>query len=365
MNYRSLFSEEMLEQMISENYIHRRKHPVYDLWILNYSSRAQTTWMWNEVTSNCRGLVIDAEGEIKARPFTKFFEMDQLKELPSGPFEVTEKMDGSLIVAFVYKTTDGVKDIVVSTRGSFESPQALTALMFLNVKYPLQMSQMCEGFTYVFEIIYPENRIVVDYNRKEELVLLAQINTKTGEETSLKLLADNHKTGFPLVRCIDHSWSGELSLIKKMELDNAEGFVARSLKTGERVKIKFDEYKKRHRLISTVNEKRIWETLRDGNLSWFDEITKSALARWTEFTQKVKIDLQEKHKVIMEEAKSAFNEALIGAAGQTELAMRIQKISKYPSVTFALRDGNIKKAERNAWNYLRPEKVTQFSSLEE
>jgi hypothetical protein len=65
-----------------------------------------------------------------------------------------------------------------------------------------------DGFTYLFEIIYPENRIVVDYNGEERLVLLGIINTETGEELQHNELFE----GFDVVKKI--RWSSGLFRIE-------------------------------------------------------------------------------------------------------------------------------------------------------
>ena len=82
------------------------KHPEYDIWILNYSPRTQSKRVWDDYTLSCRGLVIDAEGNILARPFKKFKnyeEYDPSEIDMSKTFEIFEKMDGSLIIVFYYE----------------------------------------------------------------------------------------------------------------------------------------------------------------------------------------------------------------------------------------------------------------------
>ena len=62
----------VLNDYIDNNLIMANKHPEYDIWILNYSPKTQAKKFWDEYTLSCRGLVIDAEGNIFARPFQKF-----------------------------------------------------------------------------------------------------------------------------------------------------------------------------------------------------------------------------------------------------------------------------------------------------
>lgn len=86
-----------LQKLIDEKYISVQKHPTEDLYIYNYTQKAQFDRMWNETTMACRGLIMNGKGGIIARPFNKFFNYGEYQgEIPSGEFEITEKMDGSL-----------------------------------------------------------------------------------------------------------------------------------------------------------------------------------------------------------------------------------------------------------------------------
>ena len=91
-------------------------------------------------------------------------------------------MDGSLGIAFYYQDR-----WVFASRGSFTSDQAIKGYgMFVNL-LNTSRTHFSKGYTYLFEIIYPENRIVVDYMDAERLVLLGKIGTLSGEEYSLDL----------------------------------------------------------------------------------------------------------------------------------------------------------------------------------
>ena len=88
----------VLDIYINEKLIITNKHPDFDIWILNYSPKAQSKKNWDIYTLSCRGLVIDGEGNILARPFQKFknFEEHESSEIDmSKNFDIFEKMDGS------------------------------------------------------------------------------------------------------------------------------------------------------------------------------------------------------------------------------------------------------------------------------
>jgi len=84
-----------LKEMIAAGYVKVNQHPTKDLFIYNYSETAQFERFWNEVTLQCRGLILDANYTIMARPFPKFFNLEELvnEPIPNLPFEVYEKMD--------------------------------------------------------------------------------------------------------------------------------------------------------------------------------------------------------------------------------------------------------------------------------
>ena len=56
------------KQLIKDGYISERKHPECDYYIYNYTSKAQYQKQWEEDTMNCRGLILDGEGNVIARP---------------------------------------------------------------------------------------------------------------------------------------------------------------------------------------------------------------------------------------------------------------------------------------------------------
>jgi RNA ligase len=135
-----------LEKHYKEGWLIKQTHPKLPLTIWNYSQKTQFERFWNSITLSCRGLVTDDDGRIVARPFKKFFNIEQHDQLPSLDFEVFEKMDGSLGILFYY-----VNEWIIASRGSFTSDQAIKAKELLS-KYPL--NKLDKNKTYCFEIIY-------------------------------------------------------------------------------------------------------------------------------------------------------------------------------------------------------------------
>ena len=81
--------KELLQRMVEERMVNVQKHPDADLFIYNYSARVQYDRVWNEATLAARGLILDAQMNYVARPFRKFFNLQEVENsLPSEAFEV-------------------------------------------------------------------------------------------------------------------------------------------------------------------------------------------------------------------------------------------------------------------------------------
>lgn len=248
----------VLNTYVDNNLIMANKHPEYDIWILNYSPKVQAKKFWDDYTLSCRGLVIDTEGNILARPFQKFKNLEEYDSSEidmSKKFEIFEKMDGSLIILFYYEPK---MTWVLASRGSFISEQMLEAQKMFDVSIFDKLNIAC---TYLFEILYPENRIVIDYGNRRELVLLARIETKFGIEYSYEDLVNHYSKYFSIVKKYDLTINN-LSDLKKLEENNKEGFVVR-FEDGLRVKVKFSEYVRLHGILTNVSNLVVWEHLKN------------------------------------------------------------------------------------------------------
>jgi RNA ligase len=111
---------EKLNKYYEDGLLYKQVHPTLPLTIWNYTEKVQYENLWDEVTLMCRGLVTDDKGDIIAKPFKKFFNIEEGKYTPTENFEVFEKMDGSLGIVFWYEG-----QWILATRGSFTSDQAI------------------------------------------------------------------------------------------------------------------------------------------------------------------------------------------------------------------------------------------------
>lgn len=268
---------ELLNEYYEKGLLHKQVHPTLDLTIWNYSEKVQYEGLWDDITLMCRGLVTNSEGNIIAKPFKKFFNLEEGKHTPTSDFDVYMKLDGSLGVLFNYRG-----EWILATRGSFTSDQAVKGMEMLKKYY---YEQLHRDYTYLFEIIYEDNRIVVQYPY-EDLVLLGMINTKTGDEVDIhngevRLRNMISNVGFRVVKKYDGI--EDYSTLKSMISDDEEGFVVR-FSNGDRMKVKGEEYLRLHKIMTNISTTTVWEILSSGGK--IEDILKDVP---DEFYQKIKM----------------------------------------------------------------------------
>ena len=267
----------LLDKMIEERFVVRRQHPNAELSILNYTERCQfEAGAWNDVTLQCRGLIYcETTQEVVARPFRKFFNYGQrgAPELDLGAHAcVTDKLDGSL--GILYPIGDGY---AIATRGSFIGEQAVHATDVLRRKYEGYLPP--EGWTLLFAILYPTNRIVIAYGDEDDLFLLGAVQIATGHSLPAGAL-DHRMWPGPQTTMFDYSTLADALAAKPRK--NAEGLVVHFLDSDERVKLKQEDYVALHRIVTGLSERTVWENLRDGKpLSELLEPLPDEFHEWT------------------------------------------------------------------------------------
>jgi RNA ligase len=144
---------------------------------------------------------------------------------------------------------------LIATRGSFHSEQAEWASQEIQEYFPGAFEPL-NNKTYLFEIIYRENRIVVDYGDYEGLMLLDVIDNETGFSDTDEFdncdwpdkVVRQHVPGFDSGQVVDIPAGGE-------------GFVFLWPAKNFRTKMKSAEYVEIHRMISRLSEKTVWEAM--------------------------------------------------------------------------------------------------------
>jgi RNA ligase len=145
----------------------------------------------------------------------------------------------------------------VATRGSFASEQAAHATRLLAARYAEFTPPA--GITVLVEILYPANRIVVNYGDTDDLHLLGAVDIATGA-----VLAPDEVPGWagPVTATFAApTFADALALPPR---PNAEGVVVRCLRTGAMVKIKQADYVALHRIVTGLTARTVWQHLVDG-----------------------------------------------------------------------------------------------------
>jgi len=350
-----LFDTDLLAFHVDAGHIARTRHPTEPLTILNYTQRCQFEGAWDEVTRACRGLIVADNGEVVARPFPKFHNLHEHgAESAAGPIDLTpplrvyDKLDGSLGIAY-RRPSDG--RVAWSTRGSFESEQALWATQW----WDDHGAELTEGLTYLAEIIYPGNRIVVDYGDRSEPTLLAALDIATGRQVEHPPWPGPVVESFPMV--------DDLAVIDRNARPQAEGYVVLAADGLTRVKLKGDEYMRLHKLLTGMTNRTVWELLSNGtSLDEMLERVPDEFAAWLNTTV---ADLTNEHAILAGQARAdydairAMHPAVLDGQARGDFARSIQN-HPHRSLLFALLDG--KPIDALVWKLIKPERALPYAT---
>ena len=329
---------ETLNKYYEDGWLIKQTHPTLPLTIWNYSQTTQYEGKWDEVTLQCRGLVTDTDGNVVARPFKKFFNIEEGKHTPTSEFDVYEKMDGSLIIVFWY---DG--GWVVASRGSFTSEQSVAASKIFFDKLEHNFSI---GITYLFEFTAKWNRIVVDYGDEDNLTLLGAIRTDDETEATYEQLEMIAKgANCDVVKRYDGI--KDYSTLKGIIKDNQEGFVVR-FSNGDRMKIKGEEYLRLHKIMTEVSTKSVWEVLSNGDN--MEDLLKDVPDEFYTKIKEYESELVTQFNKIKHKYDWFFS--LMPKDDRKRFAFSAKEV-EHPSILFSMLDG--KDVSPIIWKVIQPE----------
>jgi RNA ligase len=323
---------ETLNKYQQDGLLYSQVHPTLPLTIWNYTDKVQWENLWDEITLSCRGLVTDDLGNIVARPFRKFFNLSEGRTNITDTYEIFEKYDGSLGILFFYG-----ENWIFASRGSFTSEQAIKGKEILD-GYNCY-NTLDKNNTYCFEIIYPENKIVVNYEDFEDCILTAVFNTLTGEEQDLYL--------WELPIASSYNIQTSLKELHTVIRDCDEGYVVR-FSNGERCKIKGAEYLRLHKMMSEMSTTAVWDCLRNGDsiLELIHDFPDEFYNSVKEYEEELKQQYTNKLEEINEEFYSIINrkefaENVLDRENKHFLFTRLNSFSD--------------SLKEQIWNYLKPE----------
>lgn len=336
-----------LEEYIDKDLISERKHPENEnVRIYNYTSECQYGGHWDEITTVCRGLIIDWENnKVLSNPFPKFFNYEEHiaygKKIPSETPIIFKKYDGWLGILYWLNELP-----YIATRGSFESEGAVWATKWFreNVNY----SNLHKETTFLFEIIAPITRIVCSYDFEG----LVQIGSRHigGDDCNANplLLKDGSE-----IRVAERIPVNDYESLKAMDSENEEGFVLRYLDEGLRLKIKFDTYKQLHKIMTNLSAKGIWELMRDGRNPLSGTYLDGVPDEFYGWVKSVVNELDDKYQEIYDIAREAANNAKTYET-RKDSALYLQK-TKYPGISFMMMDE--KDFRQAIWKLIKPKET--------
>ena len=278
-----------------------------NLAIFNYDVGADFT---DPIVREARGIILDInEMRVVCWPFTKFCNANEeaakvdLESFDWNCCRVEEKIDGSICKLY-WKPYRGVMadDLGIKGWWAWATNSCIDAfdanlqnshyknfgeLIELAINFSdIKFEDLNKDYTYIFELVGPENRVVVDYPCTK-LYHIGTRNNITGEEYHINIGVDQPRL------FIIHSLQSCINFAEHLN-DGCnkvswEGFVAVD-KEWHRVKIKSPEYLKMHYMIGNGNysKERILNLLKDMDIHDFDEcgLEIAAIARYYFFRLK-------------------------------------------------------------------------------
>lgn len=266
-----------------------REYPEQGYFMLNYDQIDSPKN--NEITIECRSLIVDKDGNVISRSFDRFFNYGEMPEFYAdfniNRSVVAEKADGSLIKVYFSPATNRWE---ISTRSQAfgEGPHAiggvfrdwvLRAMGLTELEFQGAMVLFEQDITLIAEYIGPENRIVTPYE-KSEMVMLAVRNNVSGVYEDAQHYVDL-LVGYGMNIRMTHEYKLEtFDDILKAARDLptlTEGYVVYDPVSGKRVKIKNPSYVAVHHLRENgvPSIKRIFalvlENEQDEYLSYFEQ----------------------------------------------------------------------------------------------
>lgn len=248
--------ENGLESLESEYGIVSKNYD--DIVVLNYSQIDSPKN--NPMVDECRGLILSSDfNTVLCRPFDRFYNMGEAGQTVDNVdnYTILEKYDGSLINIWYNPFTHSFQ---ASTRGTgyAESPTPYGNTFYDIIErdvlgFKVSNLDLPIGFTYIFELVGPANRVVKMYD-KPEMYLIGVRHNKTGQFLAYDVMNSLY--------LLELSWLNNVHLAKKYSFSSIddivnnissldamdEGYVLWNENTGHRVKIKNPDYVAIHHL---------------------------------------------------------------------------------------------------------------------
>lgn len=341
-----------LEDLTAKYAIKIKRHGEYpNIVQLKYSQIASP--MGDPIVQECRGLILDESDGWRAiaRPFRKFFNLGEghAANIDWESAVPLEKLDGSLAIVYHYQgawhmATSGTPDASGPLGDSQKTFKDLFWYTFGFEGYSLK--HLDQDHTYMFELMTPENRVVVPHP-VHRLVMTGIRNRDTGVEVDLhgivypmvEPLAVTARSNFKVVKAfydlrnnVDHPQEIIEESFKTMDGLKQEGYVVVD-KHFNRVKVKHPQYVVYHQLVGSLTKKKVLDAVRKGEspeiLTYFP-------------TWKAEFDeMKSRLDALTAKYKAAY-ETIRDIPVQKDFALAVQKLGMVSGPFFTVRKSNAK-----------------------
>jgi hypothetical protein len=236
--------------------------------------------MGDPLVQECRGLILDSEDDwrVVCFPFKKFFNHGEANAatIDWAAANVFEKLDGSMMTLYNYRSywnvsTSGVPDAqcTVGSEGMTFSDLFWETWNSLG----LSLDSLDPSTCYMFELMTPENRVVIPHS-KRNLVLIGARGLGTFQEFHPEVVGQYER--LPYVRSFSlKSVEDVMAAAATLGGLDQEGFVVCDY-AYNRVKIKSPKYVAFHHLKDSLSSKRMADIVRanegDEFLTYFPEM---------------------------------------------------------------------------------------------
>lgn len=271
-----------LKQFVENNpkLVTRRESKRYPgLFTLKYTRAVFYDALWdaNPLLLECRGLVVDSDYNVVVKPFTKVFNYQE-NGTTIDPEDVccyVRKVNG--FMACVTRNSKYSDNLIISTTGSLDSEHVDLAKKHIPSSY--WWHAIAEGETLIFEICDPSDPHIVHEDSGAWLIGgYVSIENKflRHSEDNLDYIAD--EIGMKRFKSKFLTFGEILDLSK---IVTHEGFMVKSFKTGQELKIKSPHYlitkflarMKETRLRNIIEKGNIREAMRNFDEEYYPLIT--------------------------------------------------------------------------------------------
>ena len=319
----------------------------------------------DEMVRECRGLIIDQNFKPVCVPFYKFGNYGEpyADNIDWSTAKVEEKIDGSLIKVWNYEgkwivSTNGTIVAYKARIGSDIDNEIAVDTKYANFdelfqeaakKVGLDVNALNPQYTYMFELVSPDNRVVVPY----ETIDLYHIGTRDNDSLKELEIID---IGIKKPKTYTVNNLNELIEMASKLRYSEEGYVVKDAEY-RRIKVKSPSYVAVSHLINGMNAKRLLELLRTNEVDEF-------LTYFPEY--KPHIDtLKNKIDNLVEILDAVLQEKVLRVQYETRKEYaEMAKETKYPAFFFLYYDDKVQNPREWIWSLTNDKLMEQLNNME-